>query len=259
MNQSSRRRFVTAGALALSVPGVGTAASTKAPTAYPHDVGRKFRPDGTVLPFGGNTFIGHIRQQGPDFDLFNGLLDIYREFPTYDFASKVSLTPPSSYHVTVFGGLNEEDMGKPRWPSKLPPDMPINRVTQLWLRQLQARPPLAIPGFEFEFGTPTIKRGGAPHIPLRPVDDATATRLAALRNELSALTGIRDADHDRYEYHMTFGYTHAFLSDSEAAALKSVTQHWIGKLSARGQRIRIPAVQFCRLVDMYAFQVLHEL
>ena len=33
----------------------------------------------------------------------------------------------------------------------------------------------------------------------------------------------------------------------------------IDKLSAQNLRIRIPAVQFCSLVDMYAFQVLHAL
>jgi hypothetical protein len=212
-----------------------------------------------VLPFGGNTFIGHIRQQGLDFDLFNGLLDIYREFPAHDFASKISLTPPSSYHVTVFGGLNEEDAGTPRWPRQLRPGLAIDEVTRLWLRQLQARPRLADPGFAFEYGTPVITRGGAPHIPLRPADDATAARLAALRNELAAFTGIRDKDHDRYEYHMTFGYIHTLLSEREGQSLKAATQHWIEKLTARNLRIRIPAVQFCRLVDMYAFQVLHEL
>jgi hypothetical protein len=155
--------------------------------------------------------------------------------------------------------LNEEDKGKPRWPIQLRPGLAIDDVTQLWLRELRTRPRLADASFAFEYGTPVITRDGAPHIPLHPVDHATGRRLAVLREELSAFTGIRDDYHDRYKYHMTFGYIHTLLSEREGELLKAATQHWIAKLSARGLRIRIPAVQFCRLVDMYAFQVLHAL
>jgi len=50
-----------------------------------------------------------VEQHRDGFELFNTLLNIYREFPTCGFASKISLTSPSSYHITVFGGLNDED------------------------------------------------------------------------------------------------------------------------------------------------------
>jgi hypothetical protein len=257
MDKLSRRRFVAASALAFSAPA-GMAAQ-EAPATRARDVGRKFNADGTVRPFGGNTFLGHIQQQGAGFDLFNALLNIYREFPTHAFASKISLTPPSSYHVTVFGGLNEEDKGRPRWPAQLPLDWSIDAVTRAWAHRLRARPTLADPGFVFEYGEASATTGGAPHLPLRPADDATAARLHTLRDELSAFTGLRDKDHDSYEYHMTFGYVHEVLSANEAESLRAATQHWIEQLSVRGLRIRIPAVQFCSIVDMYAFRVLHEL
>jgi hypothetical protein len=124
---------------------------------------------------------------------------------------------------------------------------------------LQAQPRGAGHRFEFALGTPVAMTDGAPHIPLLPADEATARRLAALRDELSAFTGIRDRDHERYHYHLTFGYIHELLTASEAQALKAATDGWIKRLAARAGRIVIPAVQFCSLRDMYAFRVLHAL
>lgn len=248
----SRRHFLAAGALAATAPAFAAG-------PLPHDVGRKFNADGTVRPFGGNTFIGHIAQQGAGFELFDALLSIYRECPAHGFARKIALTPPSSYHVTVFGGLNDEDQGRPRWPRGLPAGMTVDAVTQRWLRLLQARPRSAAPPLEFAFARPAAMVDGAPHLPLQPANDATAARLVAIRDDLSALTGIRDKDHARYQYHMTFGYIFQLLSDSEAQDLLAATADWVDRLAAHGRTIAIPAVQFCSLRDMYAFRVLHTL
>lgn len=250
----SRRHFLTAGALAAAAPVLASA-----PAAVPHDVGRKFNADGTVRPFGGNTFIGHIAQQGAGYKVFDALLTMYREAPAHAFARKLALTPPSSYHVTVFGGLNDEDQGRPRWPRALPPGLSLGAVTQRWLRELQSRPGIDARPFEFAFGQPDTMVDGAPHLPLHPANDATAQRLAALRDELSALTGIRDKDHARYAYHMTFGYLFQLLSSGEAQALQAATADWVDRIAARAGTLSIPAVQFCSLRDMYAFRVLHAL
>lgn len=255
----SRRRFLGASALAAAVPGLGIAASATSGGALPRDVGRKFNVDGTVRRFNGNTFVGHVDQQGKDYPVFDALLDIYREFPAQSFASKIALTPPSSYHITVFGALNEEDRGKARWPRALAPGLSLADVDRIWLERLQARPRLAQPRFEFGFATPALLTEGAPNVPLVPANDATARRLAALRDELSDFTGIRDANHERYKYHLTFGYIHRLLTGHEAHDLKAATERWVAHIAARGGTIAIPSVQFCSLRDMYAFRVLHEL
>lgn len=259
MNKLSRRQFIVAGSLGCAIATARaetrTAASEGQETRLAHDVGRKFNSDGTVRNFAGNTFIGHIEQQT---DLFDALLDIYRECLRYGFAGKIALTPPSSYHVTVFGGLNAEDQGSARWPARQA-GAGIAAVTQDWLQQLRRRKPLGDAGFEFEFGTPVLTNDGAPHIPLHPANDATAQRLKAVRDDLSTLTGIRDKDHDVYQYHMTFGYLHHVLTEAESQSLLEATQHWIAGASARSRRLRIPGTQFCSFRDMYAFRILHQL
>lgn len=259
MTSTSRRHFLTAGAMAAAVNGFPAAAQAALNNPSPRDVGRKFNADGTVKRFGGNTFVGHVLQQGQDYDQFDGLLDIYREFPAHGFARKVALTPPNSYHVTVFGGLNDEDRGKPRWPRALPAGMPVEAVTRQWLRELKARPRLAEPRFEFAYGRPAAMTDGAPHVPLHPANDATARRLKALRDDLSEFTGIRDRNHDSYQYHLTVGYIHQILTGQEAQALRTATEGWVERLAARSPTLVIPAFHFCSFRDMYAFRELHAL
>lgn len=259
MTKITRRHFLAASAMAGALPAFPATAQAAPGRTHPRDVGRKFNADGTVKHFGGNTFVGHVAQQGRDYDLFDGLLDIYREFPAHGFASKIALTPPSSYHVTVFGGLNDEDKGRARWPRTLSADLSVEEVTQQWLRELKKRPRLVEPRFEFAFGTPVAMTDGAPHVPLHPVNDTTARRLAALRDALSEFTGIRDKNHDAYKYHLTVGYIHQLLTDQEAQSLKAATEGWVERLAARSGTLTIPAVHFCSLRDMYAFRELHAL
>jgi hypothetical protein len=223
------------------------------PAATPADVGRKFNADGSVRPFAGNTFIGPVPQQGAGFAAFNALLNIYREFPAHTFATKIALLPPSSYHVTLFGGLNESDRDSPRWPQGVPGSLALETATMRWLDKLAKRHPQSA-GFDFVLDEPPAPmRDGSLHIPLRPADEATAKRLAGLRDALAQLTGIRRADHDRYQYHLTFGYVHHFLSSEEAQDLQTATARWMEGLAPA---LHIPAFQFCRFTDMYAFESL---
>jgi hypothetical protein len=247
----SRRQFAVAAALACGLSQVTAMA------APPRDVGRKFNADGTVRGFAGNTFVGHIGQQSEDFAVFDKLLNIYREVPRYSFAGKLALLPPSSYHVTVFGGLNEADRGTPRWPALLAPDLGLEVATQAWLQKLRTRPRLNDATFLFELDSPPPHMSeGAPYIPLRPADDATAERLITLRDDLSRLTGIRRADHERYQYHMTLGYLYRLLTAVQADELRDATISWMSNMP---RRLRISGIQFCSFRDMYAFRVLHDL
>src|SRR3546814_10770713 len=48
------------------------------------------------------------------------LLDIYREAPAHPFVRKITLLPPSSYHMTIFGGANDKPRERKSWPADLP-------------------------------------------------------------------------------------------------------------------------------------------
>src|SRR6202012_873617 len=101
-------------------------AAAEAETAHappvPADVGRKFFANGRVRPFAGNTIICHAPQQGDGAGYFNALLDIYRDAVVLPYAKKIALTPPSSYHVTIFGGANDQERKPGLWPKAMPLD-----------------------------------------------------------------------------------------------------------------------------------------
>jgi hypothetical protein len=258
-----RRRALAAGARGLlgglaAAAARGTAAQgqpSAGATPAPGDVGRKFNADGTVRPFAGNTFIGRIPQQGARFAVFDTLLDAYREVPASRFARKLTMLPPSSYHVTLFGGVNDADRNTPKWASPAPHDTPIDKLDALYLDRLRRAARPARRGFEFACGAPPEPGAdGTLHIPLRPADAATQSRLRALRDELSALTGIRRPDHDRYEYHVTLGYLYGFLDESEASEMRKATASWMQRLERLGTPILIPSFHFCTFRDMFAFE-----
>jgi hypothetical protein len=236
---------------ALSQPGHASAA------AVAREVGRKMNADGSVRRFEGNTFVGHLPSQGSGFAFFDTLLDLYREWPKWSFRSKLAMLPPSSYHITVFGGLNEDDRGRPRWPAGVPADLPIDVATSTWQRELEKRPRPPPQGFSFRLDAPPQPMSdGAPFIPLLPADPATAQRLRELRDSLSALTGIRRADHDSYQYHVTLGYLHAVLDGVESAELQAAIARCMGRLP---RVVHVPQMHLCRFKDMYAFETLHPL
>jgi hypothetical protein len=252
---SAARRAALLLPLALGLGGTDRPRAAEAAT-LPADVGRKFNADGSVRPFAGNTFIGPVPQQGAGFATFDALLTIYREFPAHAFSTKIALLPPSSYHVTLFGGLNESDRNSPRWPQGISGALALQTATTQWLDKLAERHPQAT-GFDFVLDEPPPPmRDGSPHIPLRPADEATAKRLADLREALARLTGIRRADHDRYQYHLTFGYVHHILTPDEALDLQAATARWMAALPPV---LHVPAFHFCRFKDMYAFESLHQL
>lgn len=263
-----RRRFLSqAGALSVAM-GVtdavaAPAAAPDAPQGVPRDVGRKFNADGSVHPFAGNTFVGHLGQQGEDFAYFDALLDIYRDLPRHAFTRKMAVLPPSSYHVTLFGGLNDIDRINGPWPADIPRDTRIEKANDMYLERLERLPRLVPEGaapFDFVLDQlPKPSLDGAPNIPLRPADEATAARLQALRDRLSALTGLRRPDHDRYRYHMTIGYIFQYLTAEESSELRAAQGRWMERLAAMQRPLRIRRFDYCVFRDMYAFRVVRPI
>lgn len=257
--QQWRRRLIaaTAGLPALAhAQASAPALPASAPRTEPRDVGRKFNADGTPMPFEGNTFLGHFTQQGNGYEVFDAWLDIVREMPRHAFARRLTLTPTSSWHVTLVGGVNDADRHTAAWPSDMSRDMPMAEVNRILLQRLERRraTPLAPCRFVIDDRRPpSARREGSMGIPLRPADADTATRLRAARDELADLMRLRRPDHDDYGYHVTIGYLYRFLDPAESAAMQAATADWMRRLAARGPLV-IEGFHFCVLRDMFAYR-----
>lgn len=222
----------------------------------PPDVGRKFAADGRVMPFKGNTVLCHLPQQGADSEAFDALLDLYRRFPAESWTRKMTALPPSSYHMTVFGGANDRDRQRPRWPADLPPDLPMTECDRILGERLSAfrlgedGPPYRMrvdPAAPDEDETPLTLR-------LLPADTATERRLRRLRDRLAAVLGIREPGHASYRFHITLGYLFATLSTDEDEAFRRTLVEWKTQVAQRVPTIRLGAPEFCLLDDMFAFK-----
>ncbi|MBC2663505.1 DUF1868 domain-containing protein [Novosphingobium flavum] len=185
MANTDRRQLLKlaagAGALALA-PNPAFA------TPPPRDVGRKFSSDGRVIPFRGNTIICHLDQQGPNSAPFEALLDIYRQLPSRKFARKITLLPPSSYHMTIFGGANDPERKPGAWPASIPLNAPIEECTRIIGERIKAANIGNVAPIRMRVDTSPPSSGENPMtIRLLPVDAAEDARLRALRNRLSEL------------------------------------------------------------------------
>ena len=250
----SRRELMRAASAGAVVALAGPSFAKVGRPAFPPDVGSKFDADGRVLGFPGNTIICHLPQQGVEAACFDALMNVYRDAPRHGFTRKVALLPPSSYHMTVFGGANDHPRMAQSWPADLPLDLPMdqcNRITADRLRQASIRCPLPIrmrvdPAQNPMNGQPLTMR-------LLPLDDDEGAKLATVRHAISRATQIPLGKLDTYRFHISIGYSTGWLTQAENTEFVSVFNNWSLQVAARVPVINLGAPEFCVFEDMYAF------
>lgn len=237
-----------AGAIALA-PAQALARSA------PRDVGRKFYPDGRVHPFRGNTIICHLPQQGPASEPFEALLDIYRQIPSRKFSRKVTLLPPSSYHMTIFGGANDPERKPGAWPASVPLDTPIDECTRILGERIKGAKIGDVAPIRMRVDTSPPSDSENPlTIRLMAVDAVEDARLRALRNRLSELFEIRSASHDRYRFHITLAYLIQHLDAGEQREFRAAYTEMHSELARRCPIIELGQPEYCSLDDMFHFK-----
>ncbi|MCC4609994.1 DUF1868 domain-containing protein [Xanthomonas campestris] len=252
----SRRRLLAAAA---GTAVLATAMPALAKTPPPPDVGRKFLHSRRPMPFAGNTFVGHLEQQGEGYDSFDRVLDIYRELPEHRFATKFALLPPSSYHVTLLGGVNEIDRVRGPWPSDMARDVALSEINAAFLSRLAQRTAAPLSACNFAVNPATARTGANDNllIPLKPADEQTAQRLETVRHALMTLTRLQRPDYTNFQFHISLAYLCETLHPAEQADYRAAVGHWLKRLAAAGP-ITIPRFHFCTFADMYAFRTLRE-
>lgn len=254
--QPSRRGLLKWGAAGAAALTVAPASRLVARTAvYPPDVGRKFGADGRVLPFAGNTVICHLPQQGENSGTFDAMLDIYRDVPAHRFAQKIALLPPSSYHMTVFGGANDRPRTRASWPADLPFDMPIDECNGVLTERLKRSGlQIALPIRMRIDPDQHPENGKALIFLLQPADDGERAKLARLRDQLGDVFKIHAPDAAAYRFHISLGYPIAWFSTDEVRELEQAWARWVRVIAAKSPVITLGAPEYCTFTDMYAFK-----
>ncbi|KIW29508.1 uncharacterized protein PV07_05321 [Cladophialophora immunda] len=214
---------------------------------YPVSIGRKFDPDGKVLPFPGNTIICHL---SPDHALYRAMLDLHNALKQHKFAHLYTLLPPESWHMTVFEGVTDQIRKPHVWPADLPLDAPLGRCTDLFKEKLQNFVFDSEPSFQLTIVgyDPLVDGIALKAVPATAADEA---RLRGLRNRLSELLQLHHPAHDRYSFHMSLAYILRRLDNQQHQELWEFLEEYRSRLPAHFQ---LGAPEFCTFDDMFAFK-----
>ncbi len=212
----------------------------------PPDGGGKFLPDGTVLPFPGNTIICHIDR---DSRAFRAMVEIQQALQAGPCAGNFFFLPRSSLHMTIFQGVsgpNARQNGQ--WPAGLSRDMPLERVTVNLLDRLEG---VRVPSNRrvscrgLHAGHSLTMEGASPE------DEAG---LRATRETLRGATGISPENFDRYTFHITLAYLARWLDEAEARQVIALSESLYAAHKENLQDISLGALEICSFETMYHFK-----
>ena len=180
---------------------------------YTPSVGEKFNEDGSAKRFPGNTVVCMVP---PDSDTYKALAvarDILRR--GLGEAGRYAWLPESSYHMTVFDCVCDQERRVEKWTSNLPLDAPLDKVDAVLKEKWGA---LAKPApFRMKFERVAV--GQFITARLAPETKDEEARLRSFRDRLSREFGIRHPTHERYFFHITFAYGIVELENEDGAAV----------------------------------------
>jgi hypothetical protein len=213
----------------------------------------KFSPDGSKRPFAGNTVICHLPVQGAVRD---ALVALHEDLQQSPYRSRLGLTSPESYHMTIFPGANDLDRQVSGWPSYVAPDAAITECSHLvGERMAKAQLHCALPLRMRLDGTYTLRYPTACTMRLLPVDDAEEKKLRGVRDQLSEVYGFRLRNHDSYEFHMTVSYQLSPFTNEEQLAYRALLGRHLRQIAEAAPVIEYGVPEYCTFPDMFRFDV----
>ena len=210
----------------------------------PDSIGQKFTPDGSVLPFSGNTFLCHV---DPTSAAHRALCAAQDKLRAGSPAGAFTYLPPASLHMTVFEGVCDAYRSSPDWVKDLPLTLPVAEVTSQFSGRIKD---VTLPD-HFSITPVEMFCGLGLNVAGASVTDAAA--LQTSRNALRQATGIHRADFGAYQFHITLAYLLRWLSPPEAEAMVARSNQVLDMLQHDAGAISLGPVEFCQFNDMHAF------
>lgn len=203
--------------------------------------GGKFATDGHVQNWPGNTFVCHVLS---DSDAHDAIRAIQEEVKMSRFARFFTFLPPSSFHMTILGGMSPGF--EPRGPRR-------DTVSAELLRSVEG---LALPAtrqarvVDLYCGHSLTMTGTGP-------DGDVGFR--AERDALRAATGINPADDDDYVFHITLAYLLDWLTRPTAEELVAFSAELTARHAPMLAQVPLGPVEFCNFETMHHFEPLKAL
>lgn len=210
----------------------------------PAGTASKFHEDGRVKPFAGNTFVSALAITRAESAAFADVADRLR---ASSVGGRLTFLPRSSYHMTVFEGINVTEPDTGVWPADLAPT-DLATATAFFDTRIVGLDGIAAPLRMVPTGLLSWPAGLV--VGLKPVDAAEETRLRGFRDELSTAIGLRKPGHESYTFHLTLAY---WLDRVEDTAWALERDGLSALIRETVPRLDMPAPDFCTFADMHAF------
>jgi hypothetical protein len=218
---------------------------------HPNGVPRKFTSGGKAQRYPGNTIQSRL---DPDSPLYTSLLTLHAKLQASPQASQglyVTL-PPESWHVTVFEGATEQNRKPGYWPAGAGAEATMKECNDFFKQKLQgfnlaadAGPPYHMLVRDFYEPIHTI----AVRVEGNTAEEVT--RLRVLRDRLSETLGIKQKNHQQYEFQVTVAYLLRWLNPEQKAELSDML--WEHKLRMPTE-FDMGRLEFAVFEDMFGYE-----
>lgn len=207
--------------------------------------GGKFAPDGSVLRYPGNTFLCHLPAASQAHAAFRSMQSELMALP---WSSHFTYLPPSSFHMTIFGGVAGDPLDGEGWPPDVPLDVDRDGVTRGFLGRLEearGATRLRVRAERSDHGTSVV---------VEPEDAATHAIMRGLRDTLRDATGLHRPDHDAYEFHVSLAYLTRWFDEVDAVCFIDALDGVLDRYRAALDEIVLGPVEVCEFETMHAFR-----
>lgn len=203
----------------------------------------KFHQNGKIKWFPGNTIVSNLY---PDPNVVNTIQKIQKEYQALPFAQKYSFLPIESVHMTVFELLCHFNRSPEKWSEFLNLDESLEKIDEFFHNKLESLPfiqnlkmkPLQIRSTVLE---------------VDPGDEETNRRLKAFRDQLTEATGVKFANHDKYQFHISFAYLIAELTSEEKLIIAQLNERLRREVITNMEPVKIEKIDYTVFEDMSEF------
>lgn len=162
-------------------------------------IGEKFYEDGSVRRFPGNTVVADILPGCGAYDVMKHLRDM---IPEYGLSDYFILLPEDSYHMTLWGGLNDQKRHS-WWSPSLSMDATMEEADDCVAAAMDK---VGLPGPQkMRFDRPVCTKN-CMVIHVNTLDDEQEKLLRKFRDDAANAIGCFRPNHEKHKFHISLAY-----------------------------------------------------
>jgi len=214
---------------------------------YGESVYQKLNEDGSVRHYPGNSVVLMVEK---DNDIYTHLKYATRRLKEMGVSEKFMMLPPSSYHMTVIQGVNDQVRKKEYWSSFKDINTPLatmNHFFQQKIKEVQSFKQVSMSFDHIKLDNNDLR------INLRPKNDNENQKLRNYRDRVSEKFGVKLPNHDTYSFHITLGYVWKLPDKEESHILERYIKEMNDYLQSINKEFELTNLVFVCYKDMFDF------